>query len=149
MGFLRDYLNSSKQRTIGGENNVPSGRGNLDATITARASAMFNGKTTTAARDPVFVNLSKASRGNRTTFIGNAMTIPATGPNTGMAPAEDGRLVSFQAPFEKDVLNSEGRPPRLSKRERNHYCFHLDLSPNNAYLHEHLNRYIEIYGAVP
>lgn len=46
-------------------------------------------------------------------------------------------------------LDSEGRPPRLSKRERDYYCFHLDLSAEHGYLLPSLTRYIVSYGAVP
>lgn len=40
------------------------------------------------------------------------------------------------------------RPPRLSRRERNFYCFHIDLSAEVQHMLPSLVRYVNAYGAV-
>lgn len=40
------------------------------------------------------------------------------------------------------------RPPRLSRRERDYYCFYMDLSMESHHLLPSLIRYATAYGAV-
>lgn len=47
------------------------------------------------------------------------------------------------APPSSDPL----KPPRLSRRERSHYCFHVDISQHYQSLLPHLHKYIVAYGS--
>jgi hypothetical protein len=48
---------------------------------------------------------------------------------------------------EKLPTSDPSRPPRLSRRDRDSYCFHLDFSAESQHVLPNLVRYVLAYGA--